>query len=147
MRIGLVGCVKTKRVCAAAAKDLYISPLFKGRRQFVERSCDRWFILSALHGLVPPEQILEPYDETLVATPRGHRRLWAERVLHQIDDVLGNIHGDQFELHAGADYLAFGIEGGLTARGATVDNPVRGLSQGQQLAFYIHRARTNRDGG
>jgi hypothetical protein len=80
-RIGLVGCVKTKRSFASPGKDLYASPLFRGRRRYVEASCDRWFVLSALHGLVAPDEVLEPYDVTLsggagltVAPPRAAAR-------------------------------------------------------------------------
>ena len=62
MRIGLVGCVKKKGPVAAPAEELYVSPLFVGRRRFVESTCDRWFILSALHGLVDPHEVIEPYD-------------------------------------------------------------------------------------
>jgi hypothetical protein len=53
---------------AAPAGDLYVSSLFMGRRRFVEASCDRWFILSALHGGVDPDEVIEPYDESLVAS-------------------------------------------------------------------------------
>lgn len=63
MKVGLVGCVKSKRGTAAPARDLYTSALFRGRRRYVELTCDRWFILSARHGLVEPEEILEPYDD------------------------------------------------------------------------------------
>jgi hypothetical protein len=69
VRIGLVGCVKTKLTHRASAEDLYTSPLFVGRRRYVEGSCDRWFILSAEHGLVTSARELEPYDETLVGKP------------------------------------------------------------------------------
>jgi hypothetical protein len=64
LRVGLVGCVKKTLTHRAPAEDLYVSPLFVGRRRYVEGSCDRWFILSAEHGLVTPERELEPYDET-----------------------------------------------------------------------------------
>lgn len=37
-RIGLVGCVKKKLPYEAAARDLYISNLFRGRRGYVEKS-------------------------------------------------------------------------------------------------------------
>jgi len=47
------------------AKDLYVSTLFFGRRSFVERSCGQWWILSAEHGLVHPDEVLGPYDVTL----------------------------------------------------------------------------------
>jgi hypothetical protein len=50
-RIGLVGCVKDKVNVPTKARDLYVSPLFVGRRRYVERTCDQWWILSAAHGL------------------------------------------------------------------------------------------------
>lgn len=62
MKIGLVGCVKTKRATGAPARDLYTSTLFTGRRRYVEESSDRWFVLSALHRLVRDDERLEPYD-------------------------------------------------------------------------------------
>lgn len=64
MRVGLVRCVKGKLSRAARARDLYTSPLFVGRRRWVEATCDRWFIPSAKHGLVDPAAILEPHDVT-----------------------------------------------------------------------------------
>src|SRR3990172_9853687 len=66
MRVGLVGCTKSKQTHAAPARDLYTpSALFRGRRDYVERSCGRWFVLSAKYGLVDPDSIIEPYDQTL----------------------------------------------------------------------------------
>jgi hypothetical protein len=42
MRIGLVGCSKSKRERAAPAHDLYDrSTLFRGARCFVEQRCER----------------------------------------------------------------------------------------------------------
>ena len=43
--MGLVGCVKEKAGSPRPAKDLYVSTLFSGRRSFVERSCEQWWIL------------------------------------------------------------------------------------------------------
>jgi hypothetical protein len=135
-RIGLVGCVKQKRGTPAAAKDLYTSRLFAGRRRAVERSCDEWFVLSALHGLVDPTQRLEPYDVTLNTFTRDERRRWAEGMVHSLENRLGTLQGVHFELHAGANYIEFGLMDALTRRGATVSWPVRGLTMGKQLQFY-----------
>ena len=104
VRIGLVGCVKGKGPLPAPAADLYVSPLFGGRRRFVEQSCDRWFILSALHGLLDPDEVVAPYDRSLVEAAVGERRVWSERVLAMIDRVLGDVGGVVFEVHAGAAY-------------------------------------------
>jgi hypothetical protein len=89
MRIGLVGCAKSKVGRPAAARDHYTSALFRGRRSFVESGCDRWFILSAEHGLVEPTQQLAPYDTTLTKASDAQRRAWSQRVLDALQDRLG----------------------------------------------------------
>jgi hypothetical protein len=137
MRIGLVGCVKSKLPYAAPARDLYTSSLFRGARCAVERSCERWFILSALHGLVDPDQVLEPYEETLTTASIPQRRIWARGILSQAQAVLGaNLSGQTFVAHAGRAYIAFGLADGLEELGGAVELPLDGLRQGERLAFY-----------
>jgi hypothetical protein len=139
-RVGLVGCVKKKEARALPARDLYNSPLFRGRREYVERSCDEWFILSALHGVVSPDDVIEPYDITLTTRSTFERRRWSERVVSELEVRLGELSGTAFEIHAGATYRDFGLVDGLIRLGATVDVPAARLTQGEQLAFY---ARAN----
>src|SRR4051812_38638013 len=100
MRIGLVGCVKTKLHRPAQAKDLYISPLFRGRRRYVERNCDRWFILSAKHGLLEPDSTIEPYDLRLSDCGAVDRRRWSRGALEALEAKLGELGSHTFELHA-----------------------------------------------
>src|SRR5487761_2442868 len=121
-RIGLVGCVKGKASRPRPAKDLYVSTLFKGRRTYVERTCDEWWILSALHGLVDPEDVVAPYELALSDLRRSERRAWSQVVLQAINLQIRPVAGDTFELHAGADYRHFGLEDGLRARGLVVVN-------------------------
>lgn len=136
-RIGLVGCTKSKLQARSPAKQLYMaSALFRGRRRCVERTCDRWFILSAKHGLVDPDTELEPYDETLVGARRSTKRAWADRVLAALLGRVQDLPEVVFECHAGADYLDHGLADGLLSRGASVERPVDGLSLGRQLSFY-----------
>jgi len=135
-RIGLVGCVKEKAAGPRAAKDLYVSTLFSGRRSFVERSCARWWILSAEHGLVHPDEVLCPYDVTLKDSSRSARREWSARVLGVIDAKVQPSPGDIFEIHAGAEYRDFGLVEGLRARGCKVEIPTEGMRIGHQLQFY-----------
>lgn len=137
VRIGLVSCVKSKRDRPAAAADLYTSPLFRGARCFVERSCEHWFILSAEHGLLAPDRVTAPYERTLTTASRDERRAWSQRVLSQVDEAFsGQIEGPIFEIHAGAAYEAFGLTQGLISRGARVELPLAGLRQGERLHFY-----------
>jgi len=140
MRVGLVGCVKTKLDHAAPAQDLYVSTLFRGRRAFVEASCDRWFVLSAKHGVVSPAGIVDPYEETLNGKSTDAKRSWAGSVLRQLDGSNIDYADTVFEIHAGAEYRNFGLVDGLQSRGATVQVPAAHLVQGEQLAFYAGRS-------
>ncbi|SMB85153.1 DUF6884 domain-containing protein [Deinococcus hopiensis] len=97
--IVLVGCVKSKQSQPTLAKDLYTSSLFQARRRFAERFGERWFILSALHGLVDPEQHLAPYEQVLKA---GESRRWAEQVFTALGPQLQS--GDRVVLAAGGHY-------------------------------------------
>jgi hypothetical protein len=128
--------VKEKGPAPAAARDLYVSPLFRGRRAYVERTCSRWFILSALHGVLDPADTIAPYDVTLSNVGVAGRRAWAVEVLASLERRLGPVAGIEFELHAGASYREFGLVDGLRARGGAVVNPTAGLSMGRQLHLY-----------
>jgi hypothetical protein len=61
----LVGCCRTKLRQAAPAKELYVSPLFRLCRLWAERNADAWAVLSAYHGVVEPDAVIEPYDITI----------------------------------------------------------------------------------
>jgi hypothetical protein len=135
-RIGLVSCVKSKLPHPAPARDLYTSALFRGARCSVERSCDGWFILSAEHGLVSPDEVLEPYEKTLTTASPAERRRWSQRVLDELRRELGDMHGHTFEIHAGVAYANFGLTDGLEQAGALVELPLEGLGLGKRLAYY-----------
>lgn len=122
--------------CAAPAQDLYVSALFRGRRRYVERTCGRWFILSALHGVVRPEAELEPYDVTLNDASRREREAWVTNVVGQLEADLGELGGFTFEIHAGANYADFGLVKALKAKGCAVLRPTHHMPQGRQLQFY-----------
>src|SRR3972149_8299413 len=100
----LIGCVSQKEQEPKPAKDLYNSPLFTRRRGYAEGTDRPWFILSALHGLVAPDTVLEPYARTLKDMPKAERRAWCKRVVEQLEARFGSLRGVDFELHAGEDY-------------------------------------------
>jgi hypothetical protein len=132
--IVLVGCVKMKADVALRAEELYVSPLFKRRRTFAERA-QQWFILSALHGLVEPSQVLEPYDMALAAQSRSYRQVWGRGVVEALRDRVGSVSGRTIDIHAGSAY-ADAILPLLEAEGAIVSWRFRGLTQGEHLAWY-----------
>jgi hypothetical protein len=58
--ITLISCVNGKQSLAAPAAELYNSPWWKAALQFAEMTGANWYALSARHGIVYPDSILEP---------------------------------------------------------------------------------------
>lgn len=130
IRVALVSCVKQKRGTAAPARDLYVSQLFRGLRRYAETHADSWYILSAEHGVLRPEQVIEPYERTLNKMRKRDRIAWAERVQQQLAELLPA--EASVILLAGLRYREE-IVPFLLKRGVPVSVPLEGLSFGQQL--------------
>lgn len=80
MRIGLIACCKEKRPAGGwPAYQLYTSPLFRKSMNYVQRFTHAWAILSARHGLVMNEQVIEPYDLSINDLSPDELRAWAMR--------------------------------------------------------------------
>jgi len=137
-RVALISCVKTKRKSAVAAKDLYISPLFKGMRRYAEQNADAWFILSAEHGVLQPDQVIAPYERTLKAMPKRDRVAWAERVHHQLLEFLPA--GAVVVILAGNRYRE-NVVAFLESHGFIVEVPMVGLQFGPQLRWLKEHVR------
>lgn len=110
-RIGLIGCGASKKKGVHKAKDLYTSNYFQLKREYAEKVCDTWYILSAKHGLISPEKEIEAYDRSLSDMGSHPTYEWALTVaqdLHTRTDELGR---DEYEgVHrlvwlAGEDYV------------------------------------------
>ncbi len=134
-RIILIGCVKGKHAGVHRARDLYHSTLFDGRRRYAEASGVPWFILSAKHGLLAPDDEIASYDAALKQYSAAARREWSTRVLHQLADVLPESVAT-VEIHAGKEYRDYGLAAGLRQSGLRVEVPLGDLRFGQQLAWY-----------
>lgn len=142
-RVALVSCTDRKLDRPAPARELYeASALFRGARGWVEDQGHPWFVLSARHGAVSPETVLEPYSLRLPSGRSGPARRarleWAQDVVRQLHEALSGLQGVVFELHAGADY-ADPLVRLLELQGATVEQPLRGLQIGQRLSWYKQR--------
>jgi hypothetical protein len=127
----LVSCVGKKQDRASPAGDLYQSDWFKKARAYAETVGNRWYILSAKHGLLDPSQAIEPYEMTLNTMDSPTRQKWARRVLCQIAD---NIPTGKVIILAGRRYREF-LRSPMQDRGYSVEVPMEGLGIGQQLAW------------
>jgi hypothetical protein len=129
--IGLVSCGKGKLDHATLARHLYTGDLFRKASAYSIANYDKWFILSAKHGLLDPDDTIEPYDLSLKDLSAEGRRIWAKRVLAQIDDC--GLSNETFYIHAGERYAEH-LETHLNS-----ERPLRGLGIGKQLAWYTAR--------
>ena len=139
-RVVLVSCVGQKLDTPAAAGDIYTSALFRGMRMYAERHSSRWFILSALHGVLSPEQVIEPYEQTLNRMGTKDRRQWAAGVRGRLSEILHP--GQSITVLAGERYRE-GVVPFLRERGFHVEVPMEGLRIGEQLRWLKER---NSDG-
>ena len=127
----LVGCVKQKQPGRHRARDLYTSTLWGGRRRYAEALGNPWFILSAEHGLVCPDDEIVYYNQSLNNMGAPQRRGWSKRVLKALDTEAPPLKGKTVEIHAGAAYRNWGLVDGLRQRGATVQVPLAHLRPGR----------------
>ena len=133
-RIVLVGCSQTKAPAAAPARDLFVGPLFRKARLYAERSGAPWYVLSAKFGLLDPDEVVSPYDVYLGNCSVQYRSAWGGWVVAQLAER-EQLSGAVVEVHAGRTYCA-PLEKALAEAGVRLEQPLAGLSQGKQLAWY-----------
>lgn len=128
----LVSCSKAKLDHSAPARELYCSLAFRMKRRIIERAGADWLILSAKHGLVEPDAVIAPYDLTLNTMGVAARQLWARDV---ISSLLERTRGkSRVVIFAGQTYSQY-LTGSLAENGIAISEPLRGLRQGEQLAW------------
>jgi len=131
MRIVLISCVAKKRMHSTLAKDMYISPLFKGAYQYAHKlGADRIFILSAKYGLLEESDLIEPYNETLNTKSMTEIKKWASNVLTLLSGKT-DLNNDEFIFLAGEKYRKY-----LIGSIQHTSVPLEGMSIGKQLSFY-----------
>jgi hypothetical protein len=116
----------------AAARELYTSPLFRKSRRLAESRFSQWFVLSAKHGLVHPDTVLSPYDETLAGAAADVRRRWTDLVA--TDVLKATSEGDTLCFLAGASYRR-GLVPILEQEGRLCVAPLSDLGIGRQLQW------------
>ena len=87
INIVLISCVSQKTPHKNMAKDLYVSSLFKKSWQYTKEIIkpDGVYILSALYGLIRFDEVIEPYDKTLLNMSKEECQEWAEKVKTQLN--------------------------------------------------------------
>jgi hypothetical protein len=136
-RIFLVSCVAGKATTAQPARTLYVSDWFSKARAYVEATDRPWYILSALHGLVRPDRVVEPYDFTWSQSDpddRIRRQTWSRCTASNLRDCAPE--SARLVVLAGGDYREFLVPA-LKCRGFAVEVPLAGMGIGQQKQWLL----------
>jgi hypothetical protein len=143
----LVTCVYEKVADPCAAKDLYRSPYFERLRRYAEGHDRPWFIVSAEHGLVQPQEWLAPYERYLPDTPGWYQDVWGAWVVARLRLLTGDLTDRTVELHLSQSYLVH-VAPRLERAGAVVRVPLADIPAEQHIAWYEQeeQARLPRSG-
>lgn len=169
-----IGCGAAKRAERSPAIELYTGPVFAAHRAIADHLDLHPQILSAAHGVVEPQRELDPYDQTLddaehrarwsagilevvralttnatrgsfVGYPDIAIPLKSRPNPWEIDyaGAVGPAVQPSILVLAGSLYIDGWIDE-ARALGVRVDDPLRGLSQGERRAFaadFVRRTR------
>lgn len=135
-KIVLISCVSKKRTIQSKARDLYVSPLFRLNLQYAQKlEPDAIFILSAKYGLVALDEEIEPYDVTLNNMGVNERKVWAGKIVRQLQ-LHADLQQDFFVILAGERYRQY-----LLPHLMSYEIPLKGLSIGKQLQYLNRQVR------
>jgi cytoplasmic iron level regulating protein YaaA (DUF328/UPF0246 family) len=109
---------------------MYTSALFQKMMACAESlKPKRIFILSAKYGLLTPDDVIEPYEQTLKKMKTAERRLWAQKVISALRQSC-DLDTDQFVFLAGKPY-----RDNLVPCLRRYAVPMEGLAFGKQLQW------------
>ena len=100
--IALISCVKTKNDFRTRSLELYKSPLFKKSLLHALQNNRKPLVLSAKHGLLSPDDQIDPYELTLKTFSQKEKAQWAKTVVRKLKKVVKK--NDRLFLYAGSDY-------------------------------------------
>lgn len=134
VRFVLISCSKSKLNERATARELYTGTLFKKAVAWAERHGYEWFVISAFHGLLTPEQTIAPYNYSL-KDRRGsrERKAWAYLAIsaHLTTHVAKGSHAFLIMPELYRRY----IQHELDRQSITYTNPLQHLAIGEQMRW------------
>jgi hypothetical protein len=100
--IALIACTKSKAGAALPAALLYQSPLFRKSLLYALSNTDRIFILSAKHGVLQMDEVVEPYELSIKDLDTTQRANWISKVTTRLTKLI--VASDTVHLLAGLEY-------------------------------------------
>jgi len=129
MKIALVSCVSKKQLGIHKAEELYISDWFIKAKKYIKQNYNEWYILSAKHGLIKPNDLIETYNEYLPKMTLEYRKQWAVNVFNKLKEI-DNV--TEIHIYAGKQYRKYLI---ALLSDFKVSVPLKNLGIGKQLKW------------
>jgi len=123
-RVVLIGSSGAIADAPDAAGRLFRSDGFAAARTHAVHSRLPWFVLSAKHGLLDPDDVVSPFATQIDDQPAAYRTAWGEWVVAQLADRV-QLDGVVVEVHGGVDF-AQPLRQPLARRGAVLEIPLPG---------------------
>jgi cytoplasmic iron level regulating protein YaaA (DUF328/UPF0246 family) len=101
-KVALIACVKEKLAYPEKARNIYQSKAFMSWLEWAKNH-DALYILSGKHGLLLPEDVIEPYDFNLNHASGEYREKWAKKVIQRLSH-LEDFNNTHFSLLCNAVY-------------------------------------------
>lgn len=130
----LVSCCREKGGSIAPARELYRSQLFRKSATWADKQGHDWFVLSAKHGLIKPDDRIAPYDHSVRGMTPEQRKVWSHVVAQQLRAwaKFWDVERLDITLLAGSAYASWAP---LVEDWCTVRQPLEGLQIGQRLQW------------
>jgi hypothetical protein len=126
----LIACSQSKLDRAAPARALYTGQAFKLAIKAAEAANADILILSALHGVIEPDDIIAPYNCYLGGLPTIERVIWATITAAQLRP-----YKDRHAVILAGKHYAAACSDFTNKR-----EPLKGLGIGQQLSLLKNAA-------
>lgn len=144
-RIALISCVSKKDVIPQPTFDLYKSTWFiKVNKYTNSLNYDYRFVLSAKHGLLSEEDIVEPYEQSLIRVKALELKSWSASVFEKLNKII--LPGDVVDIYAGKAYRKYLVPL-IADKGCLVNVPLIGLGIGSQLSWLDKQWKSSLSGG
>jgi hypothetical protein len=130
----LVGSTGSTSAVPVPARELFGLPGFERARDSADRSGLAWFVLSAKHGLLDPDDVVGPYDFALGEQTVDYRATGGEWVAAQLAARMP-LAGVTVEVHGGVDF-AGPLRKALARHGATTELPLSSFWKDESPAVF-----------
>jgi hypothetical protein len=127
MTISFVACAKRKANKKCIAEKMYISTLYTYSLQYAKEHSDIVYILSAKHGLLALDKIIDPYNETLNDKSDKEIKEWSKKVFNNLIQL--NLENNNFLYLCGNNYKKYLMQW------LPGEDPLQGLGLGKRLQW------------